>query len=91
MRKNAPFDISDNLVEAISEKSSRKKVTASLPSDTYSDTFSKVHYYGDGKTGSLTNLLYKPTNVSFFGGKKKCQFIFWNFSCKWTILLKDAI
>ena len=30
MRKNAPFDISDNLVEAISEKTHRKKVTASL-------------------------------------------------------------
>ena len=30
MRKNAPFDISDNLVEAIHDKTSRKKVTASL-------------------------------------------------------------
>ena len=27
------------MVEAISEKSSRKKVTASLPSDTYSDIY----------------------------------------------------
>ena len=53
MRKYAPFDISDGLPEAISEKSSRKKVTASLPSDTYSDTFSKVHNYDDRKTGSL--------------------------------------
>jgi hypothetical protein len=70
MRKNAPFHISDNLVsvriEAISEKSSRKKVTAELPSDTYSDTFSKIHYYGDGKTGSLANLLYKPTLCKVF-------------------------
>ena len=62
--------------EAISERSSRKKVTAKLPSDTYSDTFSKFHYYGDGKTGSLTNLLYKPTNVSFFEAKKNVMFLF---------------
>ena len=75
----------------INEKSSRKKVIAKLPSDTYSDTFSKVHYYGDGKTGSLTNLLYKPTNVSFFEAKKNVMFIFWNFSCKWTIVLEDEI
>ena len=31
MRKNAAFHISDEMVEAISEKSSRKKVTAKLP------------------------------------------------------------
>jgi hypothetical protein len=41
MRKNAPFDISDGLPEAISEKSSMNKVTAELPSDTYLDTFRK--------------------------------------------------
>jgi hypothetical protein len=33
MRKNAPFDISDNLVEAISEKTAKKKVTATLPNE----------------------------------------------------------
>jgi hypothetical protein len=35
--------------------------------------------------------VYKHTNVSFFEAKKNVMFIFWNFSCKWTILLKDKI
>ena len=29
--------------------------------------------------------------VRFFGGKKNVMFIFWNFSCKWTIVFEDQI
>ena len=81
VKKIAPFDISDTLVEAkaIIEKSSKKKVTASLPFDTYSDTFSKVHYYGDGKSVSLTNPLYKPTICKVFWRQKKCHVYFLEF------------
>ena len=64
------------------EKSLKKKVTARLPSDTYSDTFSKVHYYTITVTGKQVpsqicyiSLLY----VRFFGGKKKCHVYFLEF------------
>ena len=72
VKKIAPFDISDTLVEAkaIIEKSSKKKVTAWLPFDTYSDTFSKVHYYGDGEQVP-SQIFYMPSNVKVFLEAKK--------------------
>ena len=75
------FDISDGFPEGsdtVSEKSSRKKFTARLPSDTYSDTFSRVNSF-DGKTGSLTNMLYKPTICKVLWEAKKCHVYFLEF------------